>query len=188
MIRFFRQHCVWKSKLHDQRGFTLIEMLVTIFLFSMIATIGTSGFVRGLELFRRTGAAYRVQDNALYVLEIMTREIRYSILQGAADTDCTSTFISSLTINHPVNGTVTYTLANGVVRRTVGGKTAALSGSDVNFEKLFFCISGSAPADNRQVRVTILAQVRDVATGTQSQVFNIQTTVALRDVLTKSQY
>lgn len=182
MKTFSRRIKILRAAIRDQRGFTLFEMLIALLLFSMIAVIGSAAFVRGMELHRRGAGAQRIQENALYALETIAREVRYSVLQGASDYDCVNSFASTLTVNHPVNGTVSYSVVNGIVQRSAGGETAALSGSDVRFEKFAFCIMGSG-FDQKQTRIAIIARVRDVLSGSNSPVFDLQTTVSLRSIV-----
>src|SRR4030042_6291782 len=148
--------------MRDQRGMTLFEVLIALLLFSVIVTITGNIFGQGMLLQSRSAAAQRVQENATFVLEALAKEIRYATLQGAADTDCVTTFTNFLTIDHPVNGTVSYSLADGTVSRTVNGQTAAMSGADVRFNRFAFCIMGSG-LDQQQARIAIIAQVRDIS-------------------------
>ncbi len=173
---------LWRRAHRDQRGVTLIEVLVSLLVFSIIATIASGVFSQGMRLQARSAGAQRIQENATFVLDTIAKEVEYSTLVGATDTDCQSTFTSTLTVNHPVNGTVTYSLAGGTVYRTVGGETAAMSGSDVSFDRFSFCIMGSG-LDDQQARVAIIARVRDVNGGADGLTFDVQTMVALRDVL-----
>lgn len=172
---------IWRTVSRDQRGFTLFEMLVALLLFSIIIIIGSAAFMRGMELNRRGASVQRIQENALFVLETIAREIRYSILHGANDYDCVNSFASTLTINHPVNGTVSYWVANNIIQRSVGGETGALSSNDVSFEKFAFCIMGSG-SNKKQTRITIIARVRDALGGLNSPAFDLQTTIALRNL------
>lgn len=168
-----------------QSGFTLIEMLVASFVFSIVALTISGLFVQVLSHERRAFVAQKIQENGLFILELMAREIRVSQIINTDQNptgDSPNCTLTSLTIRHPVNGTVTYALSNGVLQRTAGGITTDLSTTDIAFSRLNFCLMGSGPIDKQQARVAILAAIQN-KTGKQILTFNLETTVSSRDVL-----
>lgn len=166
-------------------GFTLVEALVAALVFSIIAMAVSTFFTRSLGLQRKGLGAQKVQENALFALELMAREIRVSTFPSVQDAPaCDNT---SLTIIHPVNGTVTYAFdaSNEVITRTAGGVTANLTASDINVTRLGFCVKGSG-LDGYQARVGIVANFQsDVASAQDRVDVDIQTSVSLRDVVTE---
>ncbi|MEK9158293.1 MAG: prepilin-type N-terminal cleavage/methylation domain-containing protein [Patescibacteria group bacterium] len=172
---FFRKHS------SSTAGFTIVEVLVTTFVFSVIATVTAGLFIQVLAVERRAFAAQKIQENGLFINELMSREIRVSQIQDQESPSCS---LTSLTIIHPVNGAVTYSLANGVLQRTADGVTTDLSSSSVAFSRLNFCVIGSGPADLQQSRVTIVASIQN-KTGREILTTNLETTVSSRDVDTE---
>ncbi len=165
-----------------QAGFTLIEVMVSALVFSIIAITVSGLFVQVLALEQRSFASQKIQENGLFIMELMSREIRVSQIQNQDSPNCTAT---SLTIMHPVNGTVTYALSNGgVLQRTAGGVTTDLSSSAVAFSRLNFCIMGSNPTDGQQARVAILASIQN-KTGKEILTASLETMVSSRDVSTE---
>ncbi|OGN27387.1 MAG: hypothetical protein A2941_00885 [Candidatus Yanofskybacteria bacterium RIFCSPLOWO2_01_FULL_49_17] len=156
-----------------------MEVLVTSLVFS-IMTVAVSGiFIQIINDERRAFAAQAIQENGQFIMELMSREIRVSKVQDQDSSNCTAT---TLTIVHPVNGAVTYSLtAGGVLQRAVGGVTTDLSASTVSFSRLNFCVTGSGTSDNKQPRVAILTSMRNKS-GKQIITFDFQTTVSSRDV------
>jgi len=63
-----------------QKGFTLIELIIAIGLFSIIVTIAVGGFVNVLRTQRQVSGLIAVQSNAGLALEQMAREIRTGYL------------------------------------------------------------------------------------------------------------
>lgn len=169
------------QRFKHQQGFTLVEVLVTSFIFSIIALTVSGLFIQTLAVERRTFASQKIQENGLYIMELMSREIRVSKVQDQDSLNCTAT---SLTIIHPVNGTVVYSLLNGVLQRTADGVTTDLSSSAVTFSRLNFCIAGSGQTDGQQARVTILASIQN-KTGREILTTVLQTTVSSRNVETE---
>ena len=164
--------------LDHQKGFTLIEVLITSFVFSIIILAVGGLFVQVIGNERRAFAAQKIQDNGLYIMELLAREIRVSQITDQDSTNCSRT---TLSVVHPVNGTVTYSANNGGLQRTANGTVTDLSTSDINFSRLNFCVMGSSPTDNEQVRVAILASIQN-RIGKEILTFNLETTVSSRDV------
>lgn len=160
-----------------ESGFTIVEVVIAAFVFSIIGILVGNIFVQSSHLQRRGFSAQAIQENAQFALEMMTREIRVGAIT-TVDSECSST---SLDLIHPVNGSVWYSLSGGVVVRTEGGVRTELTSTDVNVTKMVFCISGSASNDDRPTRVTIVMNVQN-RTGRDIVSVPIQTTVVSRDI------
>ena len=160
-----------------QRGFGLVEVIIATFVFSIISIIVITNFVDILDLQRRGFAAQKIQEEALFAVESMAREIRVSQIQGPDDLNCSTT---TLNINHPVNGPMVYSVSGGMVSKTVGGNTFPITSAKINFSRLNFCIRGSG-VDDEQPRVTIVASVQ-TANGQDGLQFDIQTSASSRDL------
>ncbi len=161
-----------------EAGFTIVEVLVTSLVFSIISMAISSIFVQTLSLQRRASAAQKIQDNALFVLESMSREIRVSVVADQESANCS---LNTLSITHPDKGVIVYRLNNGVIEKSQGGGAyVAISGTDVRFARFNFCVIGSLQNDNRTPRVAILTTVENT-TGREIMEVNLQTTVSSRD-------
>jgi prepilin-type N-terminal cleavage/methylation domain-containing protein len=62
--------------MNNKHGFTLVEMLVAIAIFSIVVAIGVGGFVHALRTQREISALIATETNASTALEQMAREIR----------------------------------------------------------------------------------------------------------------
>jgi len=183
MINFFRNK-------KFQTGFTIIEVLVSAFVFSLIMIGVGSIFVQILMLQRRGSGAQKVQENMLFALELMAREIRVSKIENQDAPNCDRT---TLTILHPVNGTVTYTLSQGAITRSVGlgAPPGPMTSTEVDIQRLNFCVMGTTVTaggvgDRTQARVaTILRVVSKTNRAEDSVTFDIQTSVVSRDNVTE---
>ncbi len=162
-------------------GFTLVETLVATMVFSLVAMAVSMVFVRAIGIENRGQGAQKVQENALFALESMAREIRVGVFATNQDSlDCSRT---AITFQHPVNATVSYGFdsINDAITRTAGGIVTRLTGDDVQASGNF-CVFGSG-IDQNQARVTILMNIKNKAKNSAEQVtFNLQTTVSSRDV------
>lgn len=168
----------------NKNGFTLVEVLVTSFIFSIIAISVSSIFIQIINLERRGLSVQKIQDNALLVLEEMTRDIRVSRIFFQESQDCSAV---DITLTHPIKGIVIYRVTNGTVQRVVNSESSIdVSASNVNFTRMNFCIIGSMDADNQSPRVTIITSVQN-RTGKEILQINLQTTITSRDVFSEFQ-
>ena len=141
-------------------------------------------FIQIINIERRGFSAQKIQDNALTVLEEMSRDMRVSKISNQESPNCTA---STVTLVHPLKGTVIYRAVNGVVQRSVGGGNYLdISGADVNFTRMNFCILGSLSNDNQSPRITIITSVQN-KTGKEILQINLQTSVSSRDVFDEFQ-
>lgn len=163
---------------NSEKGFTVIEVLMTSLVFSIIAITVSAIFVQIISLERRALAVQKIQDNALLVLEEMSRDIRVSRISDQESTDCTA---SSVTMTHPIKGTIVYQVSSGIIQRsTGGGGYVDVSGTNVDFSRMNFCIFGSLANDNQSPQITIVTSVKN-RTGKEIMQINLQTTVTSRN-------
>ena len=173
-----------------QSGFTLIELLVAATVFTFVILSVSSLFTQALDLQRRASALQKIQDNAQYVIESISREVRVSTITSG-NTDCNppdTITTKTLSIKHPVNGDVTYaydrTSGIGVITREVagGGGPQPITSGDVDFTSFAFCVSG-AGVDGQQARVTMPMTITAVSARLSAQVTaSLQTTIVSRDL------
>lgn len=67
-------------KKNNSQGFTLVEILVAMGVFTIVIAIATAGFVNSLRTQRQVASLISAQSNASLVLEQMAREIRTGFL------------------------------------------------------------------------------------------------------------
>jgi len=167
-----------------QRGFSLVELLVAASVFTFVVVGVSQLFTQAMDLQRRATGYQKIQENALFFMESVAREIRVSAIQGSSG--CSPT----LTMTHPTNGDVTYEYdrSSGVgtvtrVSTVQGGSPEPITSSDVDVEYLEFCVMGAGP-DNQQARVTVPLTLRAVSAKSSGQVsVSLQTTVVSRDLV-----
>ncbi|MBI2065364.1 MAG: prepilin-type N-terminal cleavage/methylation domain-containing protein [Candidatus Yanofskybacteria bacterium] len=160
-----------------QKGFTLIETIVSIFVFSVLATAVTGIFAKAVQVQAGSFSAQRTVENSLLALESIARDIRVSQICPAGSS-CSAT---RLDIVHPVRGSVSYFLDTGrhVIQKTEGGNTVDITSTDTNFTRFDFLTTGLA-IDDRQPKVTIVITVQNNVG--RPVVFDLQTTITSRDV------
>lgn len=171
------------SALRHFAGYTLIELIVAVGLFSLIMALSSGAYLMMIGLNRQAqGVATGINDLS-FALETMTRDIRTGSSYGCVTvaTDCESGGSSFVFTNN--NGVpVAYSLSDSSLRRTVDGVPTALTNPDVSIEKLTFYVSGSspAPADYRQSRVTIVVTGTVSSGAGKTQSFTVETGATMR--------
>jgi len=168
------------------RGFTLIEILVAMTIFSLAVGTMSSLFVMSLQGQRRIFAQQNLLDNTRFALEQMSRQIRMA--QRDEDGSCTGSPRStyslggvSLTFIDSQSNCRTYDVSGGIIRMRVGaGVFNNLTSDDINVERLDFDVRGREATDGEQPRVTIVVDAKDP--NQQSSGIVIQTTISARNI------
>jgi prepilin-type N-terminal cleavage/methylation domain-containing protein len=182
-----------------QRGFTVMELVITVVIMGILAVVGTSMISDTFTTARVVNAGQSSANDARYAVERLAREIReVSFTSDAAGYAITSTLspsATSMTFNRSINGTtVTVTISSSGTNLTLGyapsGSSAVVStlATQVNNFSLDFLkldeTSGTAatsattsPVDVRFVVVSLT--LRDATSG---QTVTERTRVALRNM------
>jgi prepilin-type N-terminal cleavage/methylation domain-containing protein len=126
----------WATRKKQQRGFSLIEMLVVIGLLTMLAIIGTMLFLNTLTTSNKASIALNVKQQGENALSQMTAMIR----RATRIEDCTPT---TLVILNQDENTTTFFAENNKIASNSG---VYLTGSDtfVSDGPTFSCIEDSA--------------------------------------------
>ncbi len=186
----------------NNRGFSLIEMMVSIALFAIVVTTSVGTLLVLVDANAKSQSIQIAINNLSFAIDVMTRQIRTgtdfycannqpaitsgsSLKSGVSDcanggsaiafTDTRTGQRVSFALAHP-NGTTIQRRIDGVG----GNAWLDMTGSNINITNLDFVVTGSGPSDDVQPSVTIFveATVGDV-TGLGSQ-FEIQTSVVQR--------
>jgi len=150
--------------IHDSKfnnnGFTLIEILVALALFSLVISITVGIFVVGSGSQRKTIELYTIQREAGYIMETVSRELRMAV---AINTSQKNNNDSEIEFTNYEDVLTTYCESD------IGGTCDAsgeyfsrngrrISSSDVVIENLKFYTSESF--DQTQPLVTIVLKVK----------------------------
>lgn len=163
-----------------KKGFTLVEMVVTVFVFLTVIVIAGGSSVSVISLQRRASNLKKVEENGRYVLELMARELRFANPISTPNNSCLSSGSSSISFTHPVNGQITYQLNGTRAERVVGGVATIISNPDVEVTNLIFCVSGNTFFDGRQPRVTVILRLRSGGLSREAAILDLQTSVSQR--------
>jgi prepilin-type N-terminal cleavage/methylation domain-containing protein len=160
-----------------RQGFTLIELMVSVALFSIVISIAVGGFVRTIRTQRQIVSLLSANSNVSLVLEQMAREFRTgeNFIVGAP---------GRLTFTNARGESVTYCLDAEAVNRSVnspcGPGGQKITADNVAVSYLAFSALGHLPGDTYPPRVTVSLGVRAKEIGVDAVVVDLQTTVSAR--------
>lgn len=162
------------------KGFTLIELIVAFFVFSVLVVLAGGSFVSALSLQRKALNIKKVEENGRFISELMARELRVANPINTPDTNCPGLGSPFIEFEHPVNGTIRYAWGGPQALRRVNGVDTVISNPDVEVTQMFFCISGNSTNDDRQPRVTIVLRLKAGGSSVEVATIDLQTTVSQR--------
>lgn len=189
----------------SQKGFTLIELIVAVAIFSIVMTLALGALLSMSESDRRAQALKSVINNLNFSLDSMSRTIRTGTTYNCdvaglnlsvpltTPDDCTSPAASSFAFRSAGGQNVAYQLetsnaslcgqatgAVGCITRSVaGGAYAPLTSPEVRVTRLDFYVIGAESA-NIQPKVTIIMSGTVSVSGVASSDFTLQTSVTQR--------
>ena len=185
-------------------GFTLVELLVSIALFSILVSIAAGGFVNALRTERQAAAMMAAESNVSIAFEQMAREMRTGYLfchdlSGnstcpacsviATDPDPTEQDTPLLSCPNFIEyynadaEKVDYSLVNGVIERSVNGSPPqAITGDNVSIRYLTFTLFGTTEGDHWNPRVTMAVGVAPVDSTINWITASLETTVSAREI------
>lgn len=174
-------------------GFTLIEMIVSLGVFTIIALISTGSFLIVLGAQKKSISSGNVQENLRVTLEMMAKEIRTgtSYYCGSSKNDFGSGSDTQDCLNggpaftfYFINKTVIYRVNNQRIEKSTDGGLifSVITFPEVKIDNLTFYVTGSTIiSDTAQPKVTIVLKgSMDMGSKTSESEFNIQTTVSQR--------
>lgn len=178
---------------NSNKGFTLIEMLIAVTIFTVVVGTGSGVFISALRAQQAAFAEQELVESTRFAIEYMSRQIR--LAQRDSSGSCTgtaNTFYavsgdnSSLAfINSQSQCMIISLSATDDISVSIDGATAVLitSHTAVAISDLTFIISGEARSDTLQPRVTISMEARGVGAPEGIEpITNLQTTVSARSI------
>lgn len=137
-----------------QRGFTLIELMVSVAIFAIVMTIALGALLAISTADRKAETLASVMNNLNFAAESMTRNIRtgYDYDCGAGGGDCPGGD-TSFAFTGPAGDDIVYSFSNSsslcgqtvgcIVRSINGGSFAAITAPEVQVTHLTFYLRGS---------------------------------------------
>ena len=183
--------------LKSKRGFTLVEMLVAIFIFSLVISVTVALFTSGLREQRNALSAQQLLNQTSFTLEYMSRALRMALKQDPILGRCLSQdgsnyeIVSSSRlrfINHLENDDCQeFFLEDGQLKQNKNNlaETVFLTSDKLKVNQLQFNLRGQGqpPSDTDQPRVTLSLEIegRGFSSGSAPKL-HIQTTISQRNL------
>lgn len=184
-----------------RKGFTLVETLVAIALFTILVSIAAGGFTNALHTQRQIAALIAAQSNAGLALEQVAREVRTGYL-FCHDVPIPPDTVGNMTCNCTVSGSVwtcsdlnfmnsdganvvyTTSATGALTKSEDGGVVAPITGDNVVLKYLTFTLFGNIEGDHWTPRITISMGVSPNTNdpALSSNVLDLQTTVSARSI------
>lgn len=170
------QHPFFKNK---HKGFTLIEVMVSVSVFAIILTVGIGSLLTINNAYRKSQTERVVIDNLNFALESMSREIRTGS-QYTCGGVCDSNGNSSIKFINSDGDMVVYDFdLNGGQGRIMKNGTGLTDPSFVVIDNLKFFVLGGDQTDTVQPYVIITISATTTASNQQSH-FTLETSVSQR--------
>lgn len=134
------------------RGFSLIEIIVSVGVLAVVGTVLSQVFFTTTRTATKTGRVNNIKDNGEFALEIMSRLIRNA--KNIVPSSCTGSATSSLSLIHPENTQTDLNCltdsGNTRIASVSGSSTEYLTDENISVDcstLLFTCLSqpGSPP-------------------------------------------
>ncbi len=154
-MRYFRKHFVTELS----KGFTLIELMVSIALFSVVVAIVAAAFTSLLSQNRIALATNNISNNLSFVVDSMERSIRTG--SGySANASYSGGGAASFSFTDDQGNPVTYSSSGGSITECYGsGCTASpMTDPNITISYLRFYVQGvdTGNGDNTQPQVTFV--------------------------------
>lgn len=185
------------TPLQQQKGFTLIEIIVAVGLFSIVMSMAAGAYLLMVGVNQQAKSISTGIDNLAFALESMARTIRTGTAFSCGTSlnlgDCSSSGNSSFSLVDQNGSTVTYSLtplgsSQYIQKRTVTSATppvtSTVSLTDatlVNITAMTFALSGATPASGGDVKQPyVVIVVSGTVLGKTQKLFTIETSAAMR--------
>ncbi len=190
------------KKKSQSKGFTLIEVMIAVALFTVIMTIGVGAVLNSNNTHKKSQTVRAVLDNLSFIMEDMSRNIRLGSLYHCGDLsnieapqDCASSatlaFEGQAGASGDAGDQIVYGITSDdninykIIKSTDGGITSKmLTPPEVSIDPLAsgFTVVGSAPfSENDSVQPRVIIRLAGAVTYKDLvSKFTIETTVSER--------
>lgn len=166
-------------------GFTLIEMVVSVSVFALALGGIMGSYLAILSLNEKARSQRVVEQNARFIMDYLTREIRNGSLDfsqaGYNGNVINQGEVPYLYINNASGDRETIAYNSNALQLTKGGTTTNLSGSDVTIVSAFFFIWPNNQTEQNSVTFAIRIRSNSTIKAVGQAELTIQSTVATRD-------
>jgi prepilin-type N-terminal cleavage/methylation domain-containing protein len=177
-----------------KRGFTLIEMMVSVSIFIVIMTVSMGALLGVYAANRKFEALKTVMDNLNLSVESMSREMRFGtayhcdtaggLTSVSTPQNCPSGNTAMAFLDEDGTTRIVYEI-NGteIDKSTDGGLTyVPVTAPEITITSLNFYVTGATPSDSFQPKVLIKISGHSGTTADSQTSFTLQTLVSQRSL------
>lgn len=187
-----------KISLKEEKGFTLIEILVSISIFAVIMTVSMGAILGVFDANRKSQSLRSVMDNMNFSVEAMSREMRFgsnyhcgsdSLIKLKEPQSCPTVPKSQVSFlsSDATPTQITYKLNGTQIEKAIGRPGGAttfipVTSPEIKITSLVFYVVGAKPSPTDKLQPKILMKITGSAgskAGTESE-FTLQTLVTQR--------
>lgn len=164
-----------------QKGFTLVEMLVSVAIFTIVMVIALGALLAMTESDRRAQTLKTITNNLNFSLDAMSRSLRTGTTHSlTGSSQITFLAADGLTTSYCRGSGMSCSPTGTTILRSTGAGYSPIISPEVVVTALTFILVGSPLGDNIQPKVTILLRGYVQVSATQKSAFDLQTTVTQR--------
>ena len=179
----------------EKYGFTLIEMLVAVGLFTVVIVITLTAILSIIDFQRKVTAFQNIQNNLNFALEVISKDLKtgdkyycglnsFDMPTGGANDIIPRSCLSGgqiITFRNSNSDKITYRFLSGRIERIVNDlQILVLTSNNVDIDpdiSKFFVI-GAEDIGVSQPRVTIVLKATSGYKDKTKEIFNLQTTIS----------
>lgn len=185
------------QKKMSTRGFTLIEMLVSVSIFAIVMVVSVGTLIVLVTSANSAQVLQSISTNLSFALDSMSRNIRtgydYHCTNNLSDSGQLPATARNCPSDAGADGfvytdsrtdeRVAYRFEENTIQQKVGnGSWKTVTSSEVVVEELLFFVDGAVEGDNFQPTVRILLKARATDEGAVVAPFYLQTTIVQRAI------
>ena len=169
--------------IHNQKGFTLMEMILAAGLFAICSVAVGGIFMAANNLQQQSVSLQRLQNDGRYILDKVAKEVRgreVTLVYPSQNPTSTLSFKPD-----EFNDVVTFFYNGSSILYSSGGYSAPLNAEDIEITDLKFFtyptkdpFSGLASASDIQPRVTVFLKMRNKLKNKYQKEISLQTTIS----------
>lgn len=169
----------------SKKGYTLIELVVAMFVFIVAATLISGLFVRSIQTQRQSNHLTVINSDASFIIERMNREVRegYNFTSPDTNGDCSDGSSETLEFTRSINGSekvITYTLdSNDITRQEGESGSQIINSSQTSINDLCFILTQPTSDNPWRIMASIELVSEDPNINYSS---TVQTTIASRSL------
>lgn len=142
------------------RGFTLIEMIMSVAVFTVVALVAAGALLAIADANRKAQAFKSVVNNLNFTLESVARNLRTGSAYSSADFvkgQCSNGYKSGISFTSQDGISVSFYLkGTQIVREVNGGTPTGMTAPEVTVDRFCFLIEGAGAGDDVQPHALML--------------------------------